>query len=946
MSASVSLRGMSPAKGRPPMEQYSSTSTLLQEISVLRSRLKDLEDDTKSSVVGSPIHLDDDSIMMMKKELAKLQEEKAKQEMEFLNQMTRLQVEKQNEVDDLLQKLSQSTANESILNEQLATARREANDLRHTMQGCESQDHFTRTLQDLKESHAKEMEQMKENLVSADKEISESRGEIDMLQAELDEMQNHRQALLDEVTSARMELNQEQTKSNTIQQEVNRYKKSMEEKEKENEALVTKIRTLETNTPLKANTSLQAVSTDSEDTISPTEKNRLIRDMQELEDRLVKFHTKLAEKDGKIDDLTASLLQERSLNKKLRAAKEASPSSSASTSNRSTVSSGTQNSRKPAVAGLVASFERRLVHPVEDSFERETDSPTSVSFDTSLYNSDASALKEKLKNEKDLVYNLQNRLNAEKTKVVKLTDELREERQTVSDLRNLVESRASSGQRDQSNASQLEKLRAELAEARKAQNSSISLGAKERSELSRLRSEAVYAKVIRDDLELKLQHDNDELERLRAQISEIEHRGGSQNENKDGDEVAALRSLVAKKEKALERLRNKHKEYETGSEEKLQRLRNQVEALQSELEKAMSKVEKLEGQLADADDNRIKAETMELDLTMANARNAELLNQHKTTVQSMEQKIDSLEKKIDSLDMQNKELTLSMNAPSDYEKECKKLKQQLSNAQDQLEAIETDHESKLKGLETRIQELTNELDVERSKAALEINHQDEVTRLTAELRRLHLDKTTMEREHADRVEKLEKEMETIEVETDQQIEAKQDLIDRLTESLAVKEKSKVATDVSFSRKDELKEVNDELLNVMAQNKSYAREIHKLKSTIHELETSRGGPDSTSYQRRIQELEDEIMALDSELRQQTDRDSVCKLKNENSQLREFVRELKLERRQLREKCDTGSEKGGSKSSQMLREKNAKLKQEVERLTRRLRKLEDSITRVAV
>lgn len=946
-----------PSPGRRPMEQYSSTTTLLQEISTLRSRLKDLEDDTKSSVVGSPIHRDEDDSIMMKKEIAKLQEEKANQEKDFLNQMTRLQVEKQKEVEELLDKLNAATANASNLDKELAQVRQAASDLR-SVQGCDTEDQYTRKLQDLKEAHAKEMDQMKENLVSADREISESRGEIDILQEELDEMQNHRQALLDEVTSTRMELNQEQKKSDRLQKEVNSYKQTVQDKENENGVLVAKIMTLETQskslsdqvTTLKVNTSLQAVSTDSDDTISPTEKGRLIRDMQELEDRLVKFHTKLAEKDSKIDELTATLVRERSLTKKLKSGKDAASPPTTPTLKRSAAS---PTAKKPAVAGLVASFERRLGHPVEEHVDRETDSPTSVSFDTVLDSSDASILKQKLKTEKDLVFNLQTKLNAEKTKVVKLTDDLKEERQTVSDLRGLVEAKSSSRHGDQNNTEMVEKLRTELAEAKNAQTSSISLGAKERSELTRLRSEAVYAKVIRDDLELKLQHDNEELERLRAQLTQMEHRGAIQDEKKevDSDEVAALQSLVSKKEKALERLRKKYKEYEVSTDETLKRLRNQVEALQSELEKAMSKVEQLEGQLSDADDNKIKAETMELDLTMANAQNAELFNQHKTTVQSMEEKINSLERKVDSLEMQNNELALSIDAPSDYEKECKKLKQQLTNAQDQLEAIEADHEAKVQGLERRIQELTNDLELERKKAltTIENHHQEEASRLAAELRRLRLEKATMEREHSDRVEKLEKEMETIEIETDQQLETKQDLIDKLTESLLSKGKTvppKVATDVSFSRKDELKEVNDELLDIIAQNKSYAREIHELQSTIQHLSSTRGGTDSASYQRRITDLEDEIIALDNELRQQTDRESVSKLKNENSQLREFVRELKLERRQLREKCDSGSEKGGSKSSQLLREKNAKLKQEVDKLTRRLRKLEDSITRVAV
>jgi hypothetical protein len=61
----------------------------------------------------------------------------------------------------------------------------------------------------------------------------------------------------------------------------------------------------------------------------------------------------------------------------------------------------------------------------------------------------------------------------------------------------------------------------------------------------------------------------------------------------------------------------------------------------------------------------------------------------------------------------------------------------------------------------------------------------------------------------------------------------------------------------------------------------------------------------------------------------------------------VRDLKLERRQLKDRLDAlASDKNHSKSAQVLRERNLVLKEEVEKLTKRLKKMEASITRFAI
>ena len=96
------------------------------------------------------------------------------------------------------------------------------------------------------------------------------------------------------------------------------------------------------------------------------------------------------------------------------------------------------------------------------------------------------------------------------------------------------------------------------------------------------------------------------------------------------------------------------------------------------------------------------------------------------------------------------------------------------------------------------------------------------------------------------------------------------------------------------------------------------------------------------QQRISELEEEVRDL-----QHIDRDAVIELKAENMQLRESIRDSKLERRSLKERLESSTQgKSSSKSAQVLRERNASLKHEVEKLTKRLKKMEDSITRFEV
>ena len=146
---------------------------------------------------------------------------------------------------------------------------------------------------------------------------------------------------------------------------------------------------------------------------------------------------------------------------------------------------------------------------------------------------------------------------------------------------------------------------------------------------------------------------------------------------------------------------------------------------------------------------------------------------------------------------------------------------------------------------------------------------------------------------------------------------------------------------------ELEDLQRELLDLTTKTKAQAREIVKLKSTIKGRDAR--NEDSKDDKLRIQQLEKEINELAGG---RFDVDALNKLRDENDQLRESIQQLRSERRKLKKRLEsvtnTDDKSGptGSKSSQVLRERNQALKFEVDKLTKRLQKMESSITRFAI
>jgi vacuolar-type H+-ATPase subunit I/STV1 len=192
-----SMRDGPPPSSPRSGENTSSASTLLREITTLRGRLSELEDDTRSSVCDDQNDLSN----MLRKELSKVEHDKAKIEREFMNQLSNLARENHDIVSKLEERLGESEKEKAALTHTLKsineakdhesfTANDEVKSLRskveeerkaHEKESEQIKEAHAKEIDQIKEAHVKEVEQMKTNLTSADVEIADSRRELDHL---------------------------------------------------------------------------------------------------------------------------------------------------------------------------------------------------------------------------------------------------------------------------------------------------------------------------------------------------------------------------------------------------------------------------------------------------------------------------------------------------------------------------------------------------------------------------------------------------------------------------------------------------------------------------------------------------------------------------------------------------------------------------------------------
>lgn len=967
-------------------------------------RLKDLEDETKSSV---SVDVESQLISSLRKDLAKAELDKANLEREFMNQMSSLSIEKQAQVEAVKQKLAKEESEKAYIVKDLQERLRLSDEMNRALK-LKVEEHrqnnngeqYLELLEQERKVHIKEMEQMKNNLASTDLEIAESRREMDHLQDQLFDSQAEKIALEEELAKVRTELDKGIHRYETLEtqltssasvierlnndlckkkEEIGGMNDTIIELEEQKKVLVSDMTELRVelqrveheNSSLKErlyHTNHPCVGTG--EVISASEKLQLENSVAELEERLQLFSEKLAARDGKIERLSAALAEERKTNMKL--VKELNDSASGSRStremseeiqtenvelfdelktlrNENTVlnqeikslrerfgddyQNGPSNVSKvprylasisrssdahrqnlplrkgagivpgsPAkISGIVATFERRIATSGKQMSVGHSDKkPFALSDDDQSQSShwqseapDMDAIGEDLNNERTKVKKLQQGIgelaftNIEKTQkcteLENLQNELNEERKKVKRLQREIHKEFISHTENECNGIDSKLDSVTLYDKR--------FEAKEITDrVAGLEAELLNCRAI-------LESERAASATLQTLINELE-----------AEKVERINTIERHELKNLE-------------------LSGRLRAMEEEIEELRLIIRNLKMQLHDLETKAAKAEEEKNKILSESSREICELKASLAAVKSL------------NVEEEKKE---------GHDEELIRLRDQVMSLQPELDnallEIET-QKSMIVGLHGAL---------DRAKQGEELSK--EYDALKSKLSRLQFEKAGVELELTNKITDLEHEIEVLEDTAEEEIEEKEKEIAALRSTIEYQEqeikrledeKSQAYSNlnnVSSSRKGEIEELQCELMDVMTTSKSQEREIESLKRKLDEV---RNTEMDNGLKRRLKELEEELKFLKANARNSSQQEDLENLTTENSKLRDVVRELKLERGVLQDRLDTLLvERSSSKSAQVLRDRNAALKQEVEKLTKKLKKMEESITRFAI
>ena len=856
--------------GPPVDEATMSSETLLHEIAILRSRLRDLEEDSRSSICESLI--EGDPALFLKKEVVKLADEKAKQEKEFMNQMSSLAIENQSIIADLKSKLARSLASQEELEDRVEA---------------------------MTSAHAAEIERLTENLTRADEEIAEARQEIDYLQQENEDIRTEKVSSSEESEALRLELENERRRTDSyrnqlkkseekvekfrnevsskdkvidqLKEEIGEMNDSMVELEEQREKLENQLKVLREELTT-AKEKLQNQRNKSIDhSIFSAERESLERSCEQLEERLERSQARLSEKDATIESLTTALKEERNICRKMRKELKGERENGMDT-------------KDDMGAGL-----SRSLHGIRDTSKE-------IEFLRRRNKSLNEEVRELRKRVENVSIDVAKDPKAENSKFgvtlhpvlctpprsKKSGDRSDSPRTAVSGLvasfekrihRRVDEKREDTGNSSSSDWSPSADNSSELREARRTIQQLETELQQEREAVENLRKQLSHAKADSEAvsaLERKLEHSLGQVEIFQKKVDALE-----KEKKQYSSEIEQLQ-YDANMAKEIAQLQEEKKDEER--EEELSRLRSQVNALQSELTNAMEQVEEFSSEISKLQGalEREKGLNVECDKTIADLRSQVETTQMQSTLN------ETLQKK--------------------HSAEINKLEVELMKTQLAKDDLQAELSNRIKDLETEFE-------------AMEILANEEIDELKSQLTALQ-----------------------------QIVSGKDEQINRLE-----KEKSQLCNSMSMAsnaKNDEFEELQSELIDKTAQSTAQAREIQALKMKIEELESIKRGK-AEWLQGRVTELEQEVDNLRSINKKSGSWEDIERLRRENMQLKETIRDMKMERRNLQDRIEAlVSERSSSKSVHVLRERNAALKDEVERLTRRLKKMEESITRFAI
>lgn len=404
----------------------------------------------------------------------------------------------------------------------------------------------------------------------------------------------------------------------------------------------------------------------------------------------------------------------------------------------------------------------------------------------------------------------------------------------------------------------------------------------------------VRLNVLRKDFEKSQKDDQETIDRYKIRISELEA--------------------------DLSKAKDLHTEYKSKSRQQIESLNSMVEALQANLVNA----DESSASLA-RDKENLVAEVKYMSERMVEAEN-----------RAKEQQ-EQLEKLQRGVDVKINEFEILRN---DDKEHIQRLKDQVTSLEQELSKT-LDNVERLTNCLQEKEEMENTVDELARKNVQSLHAQ--INKLQKEMTNKQVEVSEAETENQKKVSALEDLVDALQMEMEESFEEREKEIGLLRNSIEEKEgnilrlereKEQLVlsmNDMMKTRRAEIDELQSELMEMSTRTANQAREVQTLKLQLEESKYRKDEMDR--LRARVTDLGDQLAS----------RRHSCGVDNsalevEISELRERLLEATAERQIAEDKLrDYVADKGGSsKSIQVLRERNAALKYEVEKLTKKLKK----------
>jgi hypothetical protein len=451
-----------------------------------------------------------------------------------------------------------------------------------------------------------------------------------------------------------------------------------------------------------------------------------------------------------------------------------------------------------------------------------------------------------------------------------------------------------------------------------------------------------------------------EVARVKSQLFNAEHSKASLEERYDiltakhKKEVDAFKQQLELAEEATRNVTTRMDESSSIDKHEIESLQKSLKEIKGELSKSKDLLTDLQNQSCKRAEICENLETLQAELSNAErcreslslekqSLESEILHL-KTVNQNVEQKQTDQQLRFDVLqDTVNKKVQEFEQLRSDHIEEIRRLRGQVTSLEQELTETRDKAEQLNKTLQER-KDIESTVDELARKNVQKLHAQ--INTLQKELTRRQVKVSEIEIEAKRKISALEEAIDAAQMEMEESVCEKEKTIEDLKRAIEEKDRKAMllekekeqlvlsVNDMMKSRRDEIDDLQKELMEMSTRSANGTREVQMLKLQIQESGYRKEEMDR--LRARVTELGDLLTGR----RERSGSDS-SSLEIENSELRKKLRDAVAERQAAEDKLrDYVTEKGGSKQVQVLRDRNAALKHEVEKLTKKMRKLTES------